>query len=541
MDLEPQQSYLDPEPPAAPRTRARSVVALAAAALGVLAVGALAITNGGSGVANHTTEGDMALAGLQAPGTSAGSKSVGNAKPGEKIVGALAGKPALTTTAPPTVPPATVAAPAVAALRKSTSGTALSGTATSSAPPSGATATPTTAAPVTAPPPTSAPRSNPPGGGITWTPTGPVYWLASDGNDGGDGSEGSPWRNFASVLRRLRPGDTLLVKTGTYGNTSTGPAINIEGVNGAAGAPITIAAAPGQQVNILGGGWQVIRVSGSSYVDVRGFDVSGSAASDRSTANGIEVNGAHHVRVVANTVHDVGGGGIGGVGANHVTIDSNRVYNTSMWNGNQSSAISLFESANIGGGDNSDGFSFYVRNNVVYNNKNLVGAVTDGNCIIVDSNRHTGYSGATYVANNLCFANGGRGVHVFIADNVLAVNNTLVGNLASGEMTGQGELSAIQATNVTFRNNLVIPSRDGAGVREYAASGISYANNLYVGSPPERRVGSDLVVSDAHLGGDYVPVAGSPAIDAGTSDGAPSTDRRGRARTGAPDIGAYEG
>ena len=33
---------------------------------------------------------------------------------------------------------------------------------------------------------------------------------------------------------------------------------------------------------------------------------------------------------------------------------------------------------------------------------------------------------------------------------------------------------------------------------------------------------------------------GSPAIDAGTSAGAPPTDQRGYARVGAVDIGAYE-
>ena len=64
---------------------------------------------------------------------------------------------------------------------------------------------------------------------------------------------------------------------------------------------------------------------------------------------------------------------------------------------------------------------------------------------------------------------------------------------------------------------------------------------MYAGSPHERQTGSDLVVGDARIGSDYVPLAGSPAIDAGTSDGAPSIDRRGRTRTGAPDVGAYEG
>jgi hypothetical protein len=33
---------------------------------------------------------------------------------------------------------------------------------------------------------------------------------------------------------------------------------------------------------------------------------------------------------------------------------------------------------------------------------------------------------------------------------------------------------------------------------------------------------------------------GSPAIDSGTSDGAPPTDQRGYARSGGVDIGAFE-
>ena len=33
---------------------------------------------------------------------------------------------------------------------------------------------------------------------------------------------------------------------------------------------------------------------------------------------------------------------------------------------------------------------------------------------------------------------------------------------------------------------------------------------------------------------------GSPAIDAGVAEGAPDTDQRGEARSGAPDIGAFE-
>jgi hypothetical protein len=34
--------------------------------------------------------------------------------------------------------------------------------------------------------------------------------------------------------------------------------------------------------------------------------------------------------------------------------------------------------------------------------------------------------------------------------------------------------------------------------------------------------------------------AGSPAVDAGSAEGAPSEDAEGRPRGGVPDIGAYE-
>ncbi len=545
MDIRPHELYTRAGPPSDSPPRSRRAVSIAAAILALLAIAALAVSNGGAGVASETTDGDLALAGVQAPGPDPGAKSVGGLLPSKKIVGALASKNAASTTsAPPgsTKADAQVTAARAVATTNATSGSSAVGAPSGQGSPSVVASPSTTAVAglVPAPTTTTAPRTPPPSGGGSWTPTGPVYWLAADGNDAASGTETAPWRSFPNAISRLHSGDNLLVKAGTYGSTATGPTVNVEGVNGAPGAPITVAAAPGQQVNLLGGGWQVLRVASSSYIDIRGFDISGSAATERSTTDGIDVDRAHHVRLIANTVHDVGGGGINTIRANHVTVDANRVFNTAMWNPNQPSAISMFESANIGGADNSDGFSFYVRNNVAYNNKNLVGAITDGNCIIVDTNRQVGYSGATYIANNLCYANGGRGVHVVASDNVLAVNNTLVGNLTSLQMSDQGELSANQASSVSFRNNLVIPGRDGRGVREYAASAISYAYNLYVGSAPERRAGSDLVVTDARVGADYVPVAGSPAIDAGTTDGAPGTDRRGRARGGAPDIGCYE-
>jgi parallel beta-helix repeat protein len=121
---------------------------------------------------------------------------------------------------------------------------------------------------------------------------------------------------------------------------------------------------------------------------------------------------------------------------------------------------------------------------------------TDGNCIIIDMNREFGYSGATFIGNNVCRDNGGRGVHAFYSDNVTAVNNTVSGNLRDSDLAGDGELSALQAKNVVFRNNLVIPFRAGQGNHTWEASNVTFDNNVYVGGQPEVKSSTDKVVAD---------------------------------------------
>ena len=85
------------------------------------------------------------------------------------------------------------------------------------------------------------------------------------------------------------------------------------------------------------------------------------------------------------------------------------------------------------------------------------------------------------------------------------------------------------------------PDRATRGTATWQASNITFANNVYTGADHGRLGPGDRLVGDAMVNGDFVPLAGSPAFDAGTSEGAPTTDRRGRARNGAPDAGAYEG
>jgi hypothetical protein len=77
---------------------------------------------------------------------------------------------------------------------------------------------------------------------------GPKWYVdAARGDDRNAGTDGAPWKTLAHSLRRLKPGDTLYLRGGTY----------YEKValtrSGTAGTPITIASHPGELAVIDGG------------------------------------------------------------------------------------------------------------------------------------------------------------------------------------------------------------------------------------------------------------------------------------------------
>jgi hypothetical protein len=73
---------------------------------------------------------------------------------------------------------------------------------------------------------------------------GDVYYLAPDGDDGGDGSAGAPWFSLERAWDTLAPGDTLLLRGGTYAYDNMQ---YLDGTSGQAGAPIRIWAYPGER------------------------------------------------------------------------------------------------------------------------------------------------------------------------------------------------------------------------------------------------------------------------------------------------------
>ena len=88
------------------------------------------------------------------------------------------------------------------------------------------------------------------------------YVSAGAGDDGAAGtSKGAPLATLQAAADRVRPGDTVLVMSGTYTAPVYGAALDID-TSGTANAPITFAAAPGEKPVIdSSGGWEGIILS----------------------------------------------------------------------------------------------------------------------------------------------------------------------------------------------------------------------------------------------------------------------------------------
>ena len=120
--------------------------------------------------------------------------------------------------------------------------------------------------------------------------SGATYYLDPNGSDGSDADSGTankPWQHFAFALPKLRPGDTLILKNGTYNASNSGyPRINC-GSNAMNGEKeenrrITVKAQNERQAFLSGSGESPLQITNCQYWTVEGLHLSN--ADNASTA-----------------------------------------------------------------------------------------------------------------------------------------------------------------------------------------------------------------------------------------------------------------
>ena len=357
------------------------------------------------------------------------------------------------------------------------------------------------------------------------TGAGRQFYVAPGGSNSADGSALHPWATNQKAANTVAAGDTVHVAPGTYNET-----VSIQ-ASGTSSAPITFISdvkwgakiRSGNSIYAVQIGLNTNPPTAGNYVRFQGFDVSGDP---RYVWTGI-LCWASHCQITGNYVHDIptttsgSNGGSGIVSANYSPSASN--------------------------------------NSIIGNVVSNIGMGWAGNCVhgIYISNNQT------VVANNIIYNIQAFGIHLYhYANRATIANNLVWGCGKSGE---GGQAGIIMGTSNTvldycvITNNIVI-NNSGYAIKEYVdgsgqigthntySNNITYGNtagnyNLLVSVPQNvMTANAQFVNYQANGTGNYHLAAGSPCIDSGRSQGAPTTDYDGvsRPQGAGYDIGPYE-
>ena len=413
------------------------------------------------------------------------------------------------------------------------------------------------------------------------------YYVSPAGNDNSNGlTVSTSFLTLERATYAVVAGDTVLIRNGIYTKNYPESLIAFLTVSGTANNPITFKNYPGETpiLQLNSTNWAGISINGNDYIIIDGLTIignndnitlafaidqklninnpatSGSGISINTEYNN-ETNKPHHNIVRNCTISKCGGGGIYTYNADYTTIENNTIFECGWYAPYGNSGISLYQSWNS---DIFTGIKNFIIGNTCYRNENFIpfyvaGTITDGNGIIIDDSRNTqnnsilgNYNGFTYVANNLVFDNGARGIHCFQSDNVMIVNNTCYKNCQSS-FTQEGELTAFDASNISFRNNIVSPSANIPPIFAYnqTTTNIVSENNLItnnfnlanpIGNNNISGSASFILPSVNASIADFHLQQSSLAINSGSIINAPLVDKDGNIRliNNFVDIGCYE-
>jgi hypothetical protein len=396
------------------------------------------------------------------------------------------------------------------------------------------------------------------------------YVDAVNGSDQNNGlTPSTAFQSLQMAANTVGPGATVTVASGTYSSASNTPLVI--SMSGTSSEWIRFIAGAGQhpviQIPNSNTAWYGVEIS-ASYIVIDGFEVIGQnqniTPAQAQTNNGdqawlnetcIGVSGVssspvpHYIAIFGNTVHDCSESGIGLDVGDAVTVAYNTVYNNSWYSVYDSSAISLYHLTDSPGSITTLGYKNFIVGNTEWNNYNTLPgigsnppAITDGNAIIIDDNRHTQaaqgandvqgipYTGRTYVANNVVYDNGGRGVHAYSSAHVDFANNTTYNDLLTNSQYISMEIDAQSCYDVNVVNNIA-DNLNGKQADE--TDGGTYWNNLWDGADVPM-LGTNGLNQDPGFtnaaASNFTPTAGSPALGSGTAALAPNIDIAGQPR-----------
>lgn len=370
-----------------------------------------------------------------------------------------------------------------------------------------------------------------------------TYYVATNGDDsrhrGQASDRNTPWKSIQVALNRAGSGSTIVVLDGMYWGQFDFRRPNV-----------TLRSERKEGAFIVGS----IFANDLRDITIDGFEIS-NRRPDAPRSKGISINRCYAVTVRDCRVHDCRGGGIAIDQSDQILCEWNIVYRNAFWDPGQHSGISIYQPQNRTG--DRPGYDVIVRNNTSFSNENkvnnvLFGRPTDGNGIVIDDSQNltapTGnnqlYSGTILVENNLCYNNGGQGVHCYQSENVTIRNNTLYRNMRSFDFGG--EVSVVRGNNVLVFNNILCANVNKNAALRFEGGFVWFDYNLiHNGQTPGVNNGGNTIyaVPGFDPNGFFDLLSNSPGVDSGLTQGGRfplDVDGKGRIVGGGVDIGAKE-
>lgn len=273
-----------------------------------------------------------------------------------------------------------------------------------------------------------------------------AYYLSTTGSDTNIGSAAAPFRTFTVAMKKLRPGDTLVVSGGTYTER-----VILKGSDltpGTADARITVVAAPGERVVIEGLFW----LSNASYYTIDGINVTWGSANTSSE---------HMARFYNGT---------------------GQIYrNAELW-GARSYAALLID----GGATNWNLNHLYIHDTYATN------SASQDQLIYV-----AGGSQGVIEYNLLVNAPNGRGIKLGMAQAGNGLPSTVTVRYNTIVNSGAGNISfSYDAHDNTVQNNIFVSAGSGyasVGAYQLTGAGNAMANNVYWQASGIVKTGTPLV------------------------------------------------
>ncbi len=374
------------------------------------------------------------------------------------------------------------------------------------------------------------------------------YYVATNGSDNNPGTFASPFKTIQKAANVVNPGDTVIVRNGTY--TTTGTYLVYMTRSGTEGNYITFrsehkwgAVIDGQEAGdgSSGGGYGIMFGSGASYVQFVDFEIKnflhgGFWGNDNT-------HPSSYITIQGNKIHDIGRystadpygicgifiGPCTGAGHNHWNITRNLIYNIGRTGGlaffNKDHALYTGSFSSPAVGANYINFTY----NIVY--------AVSGNALEL-------YSDHDLIANNVMAwssegISGGSGF-IQIVDGL--ANETIANNIFYQPASNNtwAILNYINVSTCNVKNNMCYDcslwyyhNTDNTT----AMKGNNYGRTDCEHAQVDPKFISALKANAPNV--DFNLQSGSPAINAGTSVGL-TTDYLKNVIIATPDIGAVE-